>query len=175
MAKTWGIREIKIEWLGYFLWTNMWVIQDNLLWQGKTRGGGIGYGRGIPQLFGLDGSLCEMPIRYTIIVVKTGAQGRSQVEIETWSYLNIDGVLKPWNQMSSSGKSVDRTETRTSEPSKIWWRGGRARQGDRKVRSNQVRVESQKAREGNVQKSTRDWPCPILLNRPCEVLKQVDH
>lgn len=71
------------------------MVQDNLLWQGKTWGGGIGRERGIPQLFGLDDSLCEMPIRYTVRVVETGAQGRSQVEIEIWSYLNIDGVLKP--------------------------------------------------------------------------------
>lgn len=70
-------------------------------------------------MFGLGGSLWEMPITYIIIVIKSGAQGRSQVEIEIWSYLHIDGVLKPWDPMGSSGKSIDRTDTKTSEHSKI--------------------------------------------------------
>lgn len=156
----------KSEWRGYFLWTNTWVVQDNLLWQGKTWGGGIGCGGGSHQLFGLGGSLWEMPITYIIIVIKSGAQGRSQVEIEIWSYLHIDGVLKPWDPMGSSGKSIDRTDTKTSEHSKIWCRGRRARQGDRKVRSNQVSMESQKAKEGDVQESTKDQSCPILLSSP---------
>lgn len=74
---------------------NKYVGGSGQLTQGKTWEGGIERGGGVHQLFGLDGSLCEMPVRYTIIVIKSGTQGRSQVEIEIWSYLHTDGVLKP--------------------------------------------------------------------------------
>ena len=49
---------------------------------GKAWGGGIGGGGGIKQLFGLGHGLCEITIRYTSRVIKSGVQGRSQTEIE---------------------------------------------------------------------------------------------
>ena len=133
---------------------------------GKTWEGGIGGGeRGINQLFGLGHGLCEIPIRYTIRVIKSGTQGSSQVERETWSHLHIDSILRLWDSWSLSRMSRDRIETRTSEHPKIWYRGERARQGDKKVRANEMSVESQKAREENVQ-NQKDQPCCILSNNP---------
>lgn len=47
----------------------------------------------VNQLFGLGHSLCEMPIRHIIRVIKSGAPGRSQIKIEICSYLHVDGML----------------------------------------------------------------------------------
>jgi hypothetical protein len=35
-------------------------------------------------------------------VIKSGAQGKSQLKIEIWSYLHIDGIFKWWDSESLS-------------------------------------------------------------------------
>lgn len=69
-------------------------------------------------MLGSGHGLCEMPTKYAVRVIKSGAQGRSQTEIEIWRYLHIDGLLKPWDSMSSPRKHTDRTDTRTTQHSK---------------------------------------------------------
>lgn len=81
--------------------------------------GGTGGSGGTNQLFGLGQGLCEIPIRYTIRVIKSGTQERSQMEIEIQGHLHIDSILKPWDLMSLSRKCTERIETRTPKRSKL--------------------------------------------------------
>lgn len=112
-------------------------------------------------MFGLGHGLCEMPIRYIIRITKSEVEGRSQMKIKIWSYEHIDGILKPWDLISSR-KSVDRIETRMQntpesdveeEESHRRWEG-KSKPGKYRITDTWRRKCSKKYKGSNMSSST---------------------